>query len=251
MTDLQGKRALITGAANGIGEQIAELFARQGARVMLLDIQEEPLAKVAANLGVPSIQGDVSVAADIQAAVDATVDAFGGLDILVSNAGIEQVCSLAEHPEADFDRIVAVNVKSVLFGIQIGGPAIVRTGGGAIVNMSSVAGLGGCPMFGAYSATKAAVVSLTQTAALEFRGTGLRVNAVCPAFLQTEMVARAAPKLEAAFGIPLDGVIAQIQERLGTAREVATAVAYLASDEASFINGVAFPVDNALTARLI
>src|SRR4029077_7282608 len=145
MAELQGKRTLVTGAASGIGRQIAELFVEEGARVLLQDISAG-VKEIADSLGCPSVTGDVSKAADVQAAIDATAKAFGGIDVLVSNAGIEQVHSLLEHEEADFERIFDVNVKSVWFGIKYGAPAIIASGGGNIVNMASVAGLGGCPM---------------------------------------------------------------------------------------------------------
>jgi NAD(P)-dependent dehydrogenase (short-subunit alcohol dehydrogenase family) len=251
MGDLEGKRALVTGAAAGIGRQIAEVFVEQGALVMMADIAEERVAKEAAALGQSSVACDVSISADVKRAVDEVVSTFGGIDIVVSNAGIEQIAPLTEHTESDWDKIFAVNVKSVLFGVQHGAPAIIASGGGNIVNMASVAGLNGCPLFGAYAASKAAVVSITRTAALELRSAGVRVNAVCPAFLATEMVARAIPQLEAGLGGSLEPIVEAIQGRIGTPREAAEVVAFLASDRASFVNGAAYTCDNALTARLI
>jgi len=251
MAELAGKRTLVTGAASGIGQQIAQLFVEEGAKVMLQDINEAGVREVAAKLGCPSIGGDVSVGGDVKRAIDATTQAFGGLDILVSNAGIEQVHPLTEHEEKDFDRIFDVNVKSVWFGIKHGAPAIIASGGGNIVNMASVAGLGGCPMFGAYAATKAAVVSLTRTAAAELRDAGVRVNCVCPAFLETPMVVeRAFVPLTAAFG-DLTPIVQAKQGRLGTPREAAQAVLFLATDRASFINGAHITVDNVLSERLL
>lgn len=255
MADLTGKRALVTGAASGIGRAIATVLVESGARVMLTDVDEDNLGKVAAELGAASRRCDVQSADDVAAAVSATTDAFGGLDVLCNNAGIEQFCSLVDQTEPDFDRIVAINVKGVWLGMKYGAPAIAASGGGAIVNSASVAGLGGGPFLGAYAMTKAAVVSLTQTAALEFRPLGVRVNAVCPALIDTPMVDRLLGPLgqltEAAMGITGDQLVANIQGRLGSTREVADAVAYLASDQAAFVSGVAMPIDNALTARLI
>jgi NAD(P)-dependent dehydrogenase (short-subunit alcohol dehydrogenase family) len=248
--ELQGKRTLVTGAASGIGRQIAELFVEEGAKVLLQDINAG-VKEIADSLGCPSTTGDVSKASDVQGAIAATQKAFGGIDVLVSNAGIEQVVSLVEHEESDFDRIFDVNVKSVWFGIKYGAPAIIASGGGNIVNMASVAGIGGCPMFGAYAATKAAVVSLTRTAAAELRDTGVRVNCVCPAFLDTPMVTdRAFGKLSAVFG-DLGPILQAKQGRLGTPREAAQACLFLASDRASFINGHHVVVDNVLSARLL
>ncbi len=189
------------------------------------------------------------------AAVAAAVDAFGGLDVLVNNAGIEQFYSLIEQPEDDFDRILAVNIKGVWLGIKHGGPAIAASGGGSIVNTASVAGLRAAPFLGAYGATKHAVVSLTQTAALELRPLGVRVNCVCPGLIETPMADRLLAPLgqitQAAMNVTAEQVVANTQGRLGQSREVADAVAYLASDQAAFVSGVALPVDNAMTARLI
>jgi NAD(P)-dependent dehydrogenase (short-subunit alcohol dehydrogenase family) len=250
MAELQGKRTLVTGAAGGIGRAIAELFVEEGAQVMLQDISAG-VKEVADSLGSPSITGDVSKGEDVKRAIDAATKAFGGLDVLVSNAGIEQVVSLLDHEEKDFDQILQVNIKSAWFGIKYGAPAIIASGGGNIVNMASVAGLGGCPMFGAYAATKAAVVSLTRTAAAELRDAGVRVNCVCPAFLDTPMVTeRAFAKLAAAFG-DLGPILQAKQGRLGTPREAAQAVLFLATDRASFINGAHITVDNVLSERLL
>ncbi|HLF41772.1 MAG TPA: SDR family NAD(P)-dependent oxidoreductase [Acidimicrobiia bacterium] len=251
MGELDGRRALVTGAAEGLGRAVAEVFVELGARVMLSDVQDDLVAKEAAGLGAASVHCDVTVAADVEAAVAATVDAFGGIDIVVNNAGIENIAALVDLKEEDLDRILAVNVKGVYFGIKYGAPAIIASGGGAIVNMASVMGLGGCPLLGAYCATKAAVISLTQTAAVELRDHGVRVNAVCPTFAPTAMVARGAPILEAALGQPLEPILAQVQGRLVTTREVADAVAFLASNRSSFVNGIAFPVDNAMSSRLL
>jgi NAD(P)-dependent dehydrogenase (short-subunit alcohol dehydrogenase family) len=191
----------------------------------------------------------------VAAAVAAAVDAFGGLDVLVNNAGIEQFYSLIEQPEDDFDRILAVNIKGVWLGIKHGGPAIAASGGGSIVNTASVAGLRAAPFLGAYGATKHAVVSLTQTAALELRPLGVRVNCVCPGLIETPMADRLLAPLgqitQAAMNVTAEQVVANTQGRLGQSREVADAVAYLASDQAAFVSGVALPVDNAMTARLI
>jgi NAD(P)-dependent dehydrogenase (short-subunit alcohol dehydrogenase family) len=251
MAELQGKRALVTGAARGFGRAISEVFLREGAQVMLCDVQDDQVSKTAEELGASSVRCDVSVASDVQAAIQATVDAFGGIDVVVNNAGIVHNYSLLDETEEDFDRIIAVNQKGVFFGIKYGAPAIIASGGGAIINMSSVAGLGGAPLFGAYAATKHAVIGLTRTAAVELRDAGVRVNAVCPGLAETQMTAELAPVVEAALGASLMPVVAAMQGRLVQPSEVAEAVAFLASDRASFITGVALPVDNTMTARLI
>jgi NAD(P)-dependent dehydrogenase (short-subunit alcohol dehydrogenase family) len=251
MAELQGKRALVTGAARGFGRAISEVLLREGAQVMLCDVQDDQVSKTAEELGASSVRCDVSVASDVQAAIQATVDAFGGIDVVVNNAGIVHNYSLLDETEEDFDRIIAVNQKGVFFGIKYGAPAIIASGGGAIINMSSVAGLGGAPLFGAYAATKHAVIGLTRTAAVELRDAGVRVNAVCPGLAETQMTAELAPVVEAALGASLMPVVAAMQGRLVKPSEVAEAVAFLASDRASFITGVALAVDNTMTARLI
>jgi NAD(P)-dependent dehydrogenase (short-subunit alcohol dehydrogenase family) len=256
MAELEGKRALVTGAASGIGLEIAKLYAELGAQVMLADIQDEVAEKAAAEIGASAVHCDVSVAADVERAINTTAQAFGGIDTLVNNAGIEIVKPVIEHTEEDIDRLYAVNLKGVFLGMKYGAPAIIGSGGGSIVNVASIAGLGGPAFFGVYGCTKAAVINLTQTTAIEMRGYGLRVNAVCPGFIATPMVVdRAlpvlAPAVEAALGRSLETVLHDTQVRLGTPREVAEVAAFLASDRASFITGIAVPVDNGFTARLI
>jgi NAD(P)-dependent dehydrogenase (short-subunit alcohol dehydrogenase family) len=256
MAELSGKRALVTGAGSGLGLAIASKFVELGAQVMLSDINEESVGKAAAELGASSVRCDVTVSADVQAAIKATTEAFGGIDTLVNNAGIEQIGPIVEHSEEDFEKIFAVNVRGVFLGIKYGAPAIIGSGGGSIVNMSSVAGLGGPAFFGIYGATKAAVVSLTQTSAVELRDFGVRVNALCPAFIATPMVVDRAigtlgPIVEAALNRPLETVLHDIQGRLGEPDEVAEVAAFLASDRASFVSGAAVPIDNTLIARLI
>src|SRR5918996_1076771 len=145
MGELQGKRALVTGGARGLGRAIGEAFLAQGAKVMLCDVQDDLVAKTAEEIGASSIRCDVSNSSDVQAAIQATVDAFGGIDVLVNNAGIVHNYSLLDHPEEDFDLHMAINQKGVFLGIKYGAPAIIASGGGAIVNISSVAGLGGVP----------------------------------------------------------------------------------------------------------
>jgi NAD(P)-dependent dehydrogenase (short-subunit alcohol dehydrogenase family) len=252
LADLTGKRALVTGAAQGLGHGIAVLFAERGARVLLTDIDAEGAAKAAAALpGAAALGCDVTKADQVQAAIAAAVTEFGGLDIIVNNAGIEVGKPLTEHTEEDIDKLLSVNVKGVFFGIKYGVPALVASGGGCIVNMSSVAGLGGAPLLGGYCATKAAVLRFTEVAAIELRGAGIRVNAVCPSFIDTAMVDRLAEPFGAVAGLPFADVVALKQQRLGTAAEVAETTAFLASDDARFITGAHFILDGGLTGSLL
>jgi NAD(P)-dependent dehydrogenase (short-subunit alcohol dehydrogenase family) len=252
LSDLTDKRALVTGAAQGLGRAVAELFLERGARVVLTDIDGDLLEKTVANLGdaAHGVLSDVTKEDQVASAVQAAVDHLGGLDIAVNNAGIEIGKPLVQQTEEEFDRLMSINVKGVFFGIKHETPALAASGGGNIVNMSSVAGLGGVPLLGSYCASKAAVLRLTETAAVELRDAGIRVNAVCPSFVQTDMVARLVSPFEGATGASFDDVIALKQQRLGTPEEVAEMVAFLASDDAKFVTGAHYVLDSGLTGSL-
>ncbi|HEV8625590.1 MAG TPA: SDR family NAD(P)-dependent oxidoreductase [Acidimicrobiia bacterium] len=252
MAELDGKRALVTGGAQGLGKAIAALFIERGAKVVIADIDEAGAKLTADELGEScrSVRCDVTSLSDLQAAVQATVDAFGGLDIMVNNAGIEVVKPLFHHTEEEFDAIYNINVKGVWLGMQAALAALPQPGG-VIVNMASLAGLGGVPLFGAYSASKAGVVQLTRAAATELKPTGIRINAVCPAFIATAMVDRLAPIVTEIVGVPFDDLAAMKQGRVGTPEEVAEMVAFLASDDASFCTGGAYVLDGGLQAGML
>jgi NAD(P)-dependent dehydrogenase (short-subunit alcohol dehydrogenase family) len=250
--ELEGKRTLVTGAARGLGLAIATLFTERGARVALADLDRAAVEQAAAELGGESLglECDVTKPEDVQKAIADTVAAFGGLDVMVNNAGIEIGKPIPETSDEEFAQLMAVNVGGVFHGIKYAVPALAQTRG-CIINMSSVAGLDGVPLLGVYCASKAAVIRLTQTAAIELREAGIRVNAICPSFIQTEMVDRLVAPFEAATGANFDDLAAQAQGRLGTPEEVAEMAAFLASDDASFINGSYYILDNALTASVL
>lgn len=252
MTTLQGKRALITGAGRGLGLAIAEKFVEYGAQVALADLDDAAAGDAATAIGGDAfaVHCDVTRPEDVQAAIAAAGDRFGGLDVMVNNAGIEIGKPLPEMTEAEFDQIFRVNVHGVFHGIKYAVPALAQTRG-AIINMSSVAGLGGVPLLGAYAATKAAVIRLTQTAATELREAGIRVNAICPSFIDTAMVERLVDPFEAATGAEFGALTAQAQGRLGTPEEVAETAAFLASDDARWVTGSFYILDNALTASVL
>jgi NAD(P)-dependent dehydrogenase (short-subunit alcohol dehydrogenase family) len=249
---LEGKRALVTGAGRGLGLAIATKFAEYGAQVALADLDHATCTEAASGLGGDAfaVNCDVTRSADVQAAIAAVTERFGGMDVIVNNAGIEIGKPLHEISDEEFDRLMRINVNGVFYGIKYAVPALAATRG-SIINMSSVAGLGGVPLLGAYCASKAAVIRLTQTAATELREAGIRVNAVCPAFIDTEMVERLVAPFEAATGAEFGALAQQAQGRLGTPEEVAETVAFLASDDAKWVNGAAYILDNALTASVL
>jgi NAD(P)-dependent dehydrogenase (short-subunit alcohol dehydrogenase family) len=246
--ELQGRRALVTGAASGIGASIAEVFVERGAQVMLCDI-DESVAKVAADLGAESVVCDVTRESDVRAAVTATVEAFGGLEILVNNAGIEGNWSkLAEATGDDVDEVFAVNVKGVLYGIKAAAAVMPR--GGSIVNIASLAAVRAAPLLGVYGAAKAASVSMTRTASLELRSAGIRVNAVLPSYTSTPRGDKALAVLDIP-GQSHELAIKKSQGRMAQAREVAEVVSFLGSERASFVSGQVVSVDNAASTRFV
>jgi NAD(P)-dependent dehydrogenase (short-subunit alcohol dehydrogenase family) len=251
VTRFLGKVAVITGAAGGIGRAVAVRLASEGARVALVDVDAGALGvsgdavKQAGGEAI-AITADVTRSADVERYVKTTTDAFGGIDRFFNNAGIlGAVAPLVDYPEDVFDRVIAVNVKGVWLGLKHVGPAIVARGGGAIVNTASIAGLRGTPHLVAYTASKHAVVGLTRTASMELVRRGVRVNAICPAPIDTAMAAemeqKARPNDPGAFHARMEAAIPM--RRYGTADEVAALVTFLLSDESSYVNGGIYPVD--------
>lgn len=254
---LAGRTALVTGAAQGIGLAIVRRLAAEGARIVAFDragADFGPCTEAATASGQAPLcfEGDVALSADWQAVLAQTRDRLGGLDLLVNNAGISgRLCWLLDYPDEEFDRVMAVNTRGVFLGLKYGGALIKARGRGAIVNVSSVSGLGGGRFTAAYTASKHAVVGLTKLAAAELAPSGVRVNAVCPAPTATEMMfaaeRRRSPKDPEAARREIESIIPL--GRYGEPAEVADAVAFLASDAATFITGVALPVDGGVLAR--
>lgn len=248
---LAGKICLVTGAAGGIGLAAAQALASVGARLMLSDVDDARLAGVlgdfrALGLDVRGRACDVTDAASVEALVAHTVDAFGRIDCAVNNAGIETThAKLADHDDAQFDRAIAVNLKGVYLCMKHELRQLLAQGGGVIVNVASVAGLGGAPTLAGYSASKHGVMGLTRTAAIEYAKRGIRVNAVCPSYTNTDMVQR---MLERNPGLREALVNASPMKRMGEPEEIGLAVAWLCSDESSFVNGQGLALDGGLTA---
>jgi len=251
MARLEGKRALITGAASGIGAACALRFAQAGAAVAGLDVQQpaDPAWKEAAELAPRSHFGiaDVSDEAQVTEAVAAAREALGGIDILVNAAGIAGGGPAHLVQEGDWDRVLDVNLKGTWLVSKHVLPAMLEGGGGSIVHIASVEGLEGFEGGSAYNASKGGVVLLTRNMAMDYGRRGIRVNAVCPGFIET-------PLLESVLSDPAMAIYrdrirdAHQLGRFGKPQEIAQAALFLASDEASFVTGVALPVDGGFTA---
>lgn len=249
---LEGKRAVVTGAGAGIGRAIAERFAAEGARVVLGDRNGEWAEAAAADIrrrgGVAvAVRADVTREADVRNLIERAVAEFGGLDVLVNNAGIEVVKPVTDLSEAEWDGLMAVNVKGVFFGCKHAIPHLVKSRGN-VINMASAAGLIGWPLLSLYCASKGAVVLFTKALAQEYKAEGVRFNAICPMLIETDLGQRFLDRYEKDYGIPVRQALEPRQGRLGRPEEVAAAAVFLASDAASFVNGCALPLDNGGTS---
>ncbi len=233
MTKLAGKRALITGAAQGIGLAIAERFVAEGARVFLVDVAQAPLEAAAARLGGHAHLADLATTAPIAGLVEAALKAMGGIDILVNNAGVTHGAALFDLEEADFDRVMGINLKSALFLTQAVGRHMAERGSGAVINMSSVNAVLAIPTQIPYAVSKGALRQLTNVTALALAPHGVRVNAIGPGTILTEL-ARSIMTDQAAE----DRILARTPlGRCGEPSEIAGVAAFLASDDASYITG--------------
>lgn len=252
MGELEGKVAIITGAASGIGRAAAELFAEEGAVVLAADVQDDTGHALADELAARSctcvyVHANVSKESDVAAMVGLAVSRFGKLDILFNNAGIEgEQAPTADATIDNWERVISVNLKGPFLGLKHGIPAMLRNGGGSIINNASVAGMVGFPGIPAYCAAKGGVIQLTRTAALEYATQGIRVNCLCPGVIDTPMVGRFTHGNPDALG-----QLTQMEPvaRLGRPREVAELALFLASDRSSFITGAIIPVDGGFVAR--
>jgi NAD(P)-dependent dehydrogenase (short-subunit alcohol dehydrogenase family) len=245
---LAGKVALITGGGSGIGRATALLFAREGAAVAVVDLDGARAQVVAREIDAEggqalAVRCDVSQAADCQRAVQETVAAFGRLDILFNNAGIIRRASVLELTEEEWDRAMAVNVKSVFLLSRYAIPIMAQGGGGAIVNTGSGWGLVGGRNAVSYCASKGAVVNMTRAMALDHAGQNIRVNCVCPGDTDTGMLRSEAQQLGAATEAFLAEAADRPLRRIGKPEDIAQAVLYLASEASSFVTGTTLVVD--------
>jgi len=247
----KNKVALVTGGASGIGRAVALALAREGATVVVSDQQKEAGAQTVAlvcALGAQAcfVATDVSLAADCEALVAQTLKQYGRLDVACNNAGIGGATApTADYPLEAWDRVIGINLSGVFYGMKYQIPAMLKTGGGTIVNTASVLGvvaLAGSP---AYTAAKHGVIGLTQAAALEYSALGVRVNAIGPGFIHTPMVLA----LEQDVATHTALVAAHAIGRLGRPEEVAELVVWLASSKASFVTGSYYPVDGGYLAK--
>lgn len=249
--DLEGKVAVVTGAAGGIGRACCVELARMGASVLLVDRDAPALEAAAEVVGgeggpVDTAVADVTRGEAVRGYVGKALERFGRIDVFCNNAGIEgRVARLTECSEEDFDQIVAVNLRGVFLGLRHVLPVMVSQQGGAVVNTASMAGLVGLPLTSAYNATKAGVISLTETAAVEVARSGVRVNAVCPGIIETRMTRSLAASFSPSDPDQAWKAMAETAPlgRFGSPEEVAAVVAFLASPRSSYVTGAAWLVD--------
>jgi NAD(P)-dependent dehydrogenase (short-subunit alcohol dehydrogenase family) len=249
---LNGKVALVTGAGSGIGRETALRFAQEGARVACADVRAETAEATAAEIGADAIGlgMDVTVATSAEAAVAAVVERYGGIDVVVNNAGVTIVGTAHEMGEDDWDREMATNLKSIYLVSRAAWPHLVARGGGSIVQTASVAGIWAIPADACYCASKAGAIMLTKCMALDGAKAGIRVNCVCPGFIQTPMIEgyfadQPDPEASRVFATGLHPL-----GRMGRPRDIADAFVYLASDDACWVTGTALVVDGGLTCGI-
>ncbi len=241
---LDGKVAVITGAGSGMGKASVRVFVREGAKVVAGDIsgaEQDTAAEVGA--GVLPVHCDVTKEADVEAMVATAVEKFGRLDAMLNVAGIADGCMIGDVTMELYDKIMDVDLRGVLFGMKYGVGVLLKSGGGSIVNWSSVGGLNASLGTSVYCAAKAGVIAVTKVGAVEYGAQGIRVNAICPGFILTEIMGAAGANIP---GIKEKAAL----NRAGLPHEVAEVGAFLASDRASFVSGAIIPVDGGWSAKL-
>jgi NAD(P)-dependent dehydrogenase (short-subunit alcohol dehydrogenase family) len=251
---LKGKVAIVTGAGSGIGQASAGVFAEEGAHVVVVDWNKEAGAQTAGGIrqaGGEAIYcyADVSKAADVEAMVNTAVEHYGRLDIIFNNAAIQIMGKLADTAEDDWDRIHSVNLKGVFLGCKYAIPAMIRTGGGSIVNMASILGFVGDPDLAAYCAAKGGVIALTKAGALAYGPQGVRINCICPGDVDTPLVQEYFNKEPDPERFRQEVSSKYALRRIASPREVGKLAVFLASDDSSFITGSTMVIDGGLTIK--
>jgi NAD(P)-dependent dehydrogenase (short-subunit alcohol dehydrogenase family) len=251
MERLEGKRAIVTGAGAGIGRAIALRFAGEGARVAIADVDEEAAKKVASEIAGETIarRADVTQAGEVEALVSDVVEAWGGLDVMVNNAGVGVAATVVSTTEEDYERVMDVCVRGTLLGMKYAVPAMRDSGGGSVINMSSVAALVGITDRAVYSAAKGAILSLTRAAAIDHVAEGVRVNCIAPGTVDTPWIDRITSGYDDPEEARANMQARQPHNRFVTPEEIAAMAAYLASDESASCIGACMVVDGGVTAR--
>jgi NAD(P)-dependent dehydrogenase (short-subunit alcohol dehydrogenase family) len=251
MERLQGKRAIVTGAGAGIGRAIALRLAGEGARVALADVDGGAADKVASEIDGETLvrRTDVTTADEVEALISSVVESWGGLDVMVNNAGVGVAATAVNTTEEDYDRVMDVCVRGTLLGMKYAIPAIRDSGGGSVINMSSVAALVGITDRAVYSAAKGAILSLTRAAAIDHVEEGVRVNCIAPGTVDTPWVSRITSGYDDPEEARANMQARQPHNRFVTPEEIAAMTAYLASDESASCIGACMIVDGGVTAR--
>lgn len=244
----KGKVALITGGGSGIGAAVARQIASEGGKVIVTGRQLWPLSKVADEIDGLAVAGDTSDVAHLSQAVDLAVERFGGVDILIANAGIEMFGSIIDVDLEGWRQALSVNLEGAMLASRAVIPEMRRRGGGAIVHVSSIAGLRAVPGYVSYMTSKAALFGLSRSIAMDFGRDGIRSNVICPGLVRTEMAERGLGFLAAEKGVPLETVMEEVVRyyplrRAATPEEIGRSIAFLASDDASFITGAVLSAD--------
>lgn len=252
MLNFKEKVAIVTGAGSGIGKNIAIALAKNGAKVVIVNRSEQnglnTLSEIEALGGTAIfVQADISKVDDVKTYINKTVETFGRIDCLVNNAGIiGDREAVINYDEDVFSSVLDTNVKGTFYGLKYGIQEMLKTGGGSIVNVSSVLGLSGCPSMSAYSASKHAIIGLTKSAVAEFGGMNIRINALCPGFVATELGQDSMPEQMKAYllnRVPM--------KRLGFVEDVTNNALFLLSDEAKYVNGTTHVVDGGLSSSYL
>lgn len=251
---LDGKVALVTGAGRGIGLAVAQAFVAEGATLVISDLDAGAAQAAAESLG----SGHEGVGCDVRdedavaSFVAGAIERHGRIDVAVANAGVGFAQPVVEMSLADWRRTTAVNLDGVFLLLRHAGLAMAAAGSGSLITMASATASGGSPLIAPYAAAKAGAVNLTQTVAIELRAAGVRANAICPGFINTELVTTQKAAFEAGLGLEsFDAIIEAKQGRYGTIEEVARLAVFLASDRSSFCNAGAYYIDGGLTASLL